>query len=364
MKKGILVCSGTSSVKNIGDYIQSVAQEQFIDSPYCFVERESLSQYESIEPVHVVMNAWYMWNPESFPPSQHIIPLYLSMHIRPQIADRMLSRNALEHLKRYEPIGARDLGTMRILQSKGVKSYFSGCLTLTLGEKYKSELKSGEIIFVDPYFELGCTYSRNRLIKIIRGFCLLIRHYPKAKRINKIFAHEFSSPLRRISLKLDQLIHVASFYHSYSSAFSDDILFNAIYINHTVNQSDFHDDNEKMEYARSLIRKYAAAKLVVSSRIHCVLPCVGVETPTIFINSEQLEKGNGRDGSSGRFEGLLDFMNTLLWTPQGIHLSEDEHKWLELNGDKISLQSKVEIRLDHYEKKNEMIERINEFFNE
>lgn len=363
MKKGILICSGTSSKKNIGDYIQSVAQEQFVDSPYCFVERETLSQFESNEPVHVVMNAWYMWNPDFFPPSKFIVPLYLSMHIMPRIADRMLSDDAIKHLKQYEPIGARDVGTMRILQSKGIKSYFSGCLTLTLGEKYKSETKSGEIIFVDPYFELGCTKSQNRLIRIFRGFYFLIKHYSKAKRIGKIFAHEFSSSFRRISPKIDQLMHVASFYHTYSTAFSDDILFNASYINHRVNQNDFHDDNEKMEYARSLIRRYAAAKLVVSSRIHCALPCVGVETPTIFINSEQLEKGKGRDGSSGRFEGLLDFMNTLLWTPQGIHLS-DEHKWLELNGDKISLQSKVKIRLDHYEKKNEMIERINKFFSE
>ena len=37
----------------------------------------------------------------------------------------------------------------------GIKSYFSSCLTLTLGIKYKSEEKSDEVIFVDPYYQLG-----------------------------------------------------------------------------------------------------------------------------------------------------------------------------------------------------------------
>lgn len=57
-----------------------------------------------------------------------------------------------------------------------------------------------------------------------------------------------------------------------------------------------------MEYAKYLIRKYAKAKLVVTSRIHCALPCLGIETPVIFVTSDNLEQGVGRSGSNGRLE--------------------------------------------------------------
>ena len=38
-RNGLLVCAGSGDVKNIGDYIQSVAQEQFYDRIDTYVER-------------------------------------------------------------------------------------------------------------------------------------------------------------------------------------------------------------------------------------------------------------------------------------------------------------------------------------
>ena len=324
MKNGLLICTGTSDTKNIGDYIQSVAQEQFYDHIDCYVEREHMDSFISDEKVKVIMNAWFMWNPQNFPPSQWIDPLCISMHIVPSIADVMLSEKSITYLKKCEPVGARDRNTQKILESKGIKSYFSGCLTLTLGLNYKSPIKDNNIYFVDPYYEFGNT--KNRFLKYINAILLVLRYKRKATIISKSFVLETVSRLSGISHKIDILAHAASFYATYSKAFSDDVLLNAKFITHVIVQSEFKNDDEKMEYARELIRKYAKAKLVVTSRIHCALPCLGVETPVIFVNSEELSDGKKRGGSNGRFEGLVDLLNTLTWTKNGVVNAKTDDK--------------------------------------
>ena len=44
-KNGVLVCAPSSLYKNIGDYVQSVAQEQFLPKTDCYVEREALNSF-------------------------------------------------------------------------------------------------------------------------------------------------------------------------------------------------------------------------------------------------------------------------------------------------------------------------------
>lgn len=154
---GLLVCKPTSYSKNIGDYIQSVAQELFYDKIDMYCEREELNRINASEKINLIMNGWFMWRPENFPPSECINPLFVSFHLVPSIADKFFTKETLEYLKRYEPIGARDLGTMELLEKYGVKSYFSSCLTLVLGMKYKCEKKNDEILFVDPYYRVAGT---------------------------------------------------------------------------------------------------------------------------------------------------------------------------------------------------------------
>ena len=326
---GILKCSGTGIVKNIGDYIQSVAQEQFWRHIDCFVERESLNTFSAKETVNVIMNAWFMWMPENFPPAPCINPLFISFHIVPKIAQRMLTNQSIEYLKKYEPIGARDTGTMDLLKDKGIKSYFSGCLTLTLGEKYKSEKKDNVIFFVDPYYELGGSRAANHLIRLLKALGYCIKYKKKVNRFIDHFVCE-STSFYRIFLNFEKRLKASSFYHAYSKFFSDEILFNAVYINHDIKQSDYPTDEIKMEYARTLINKYASAKLVVTSRIHCGLPCLGLETPVIFVTSDAL--GGDSVRSSGRFGGLIDLFHLAEWTQDGVRAVSEELTLLLKNG--------------------------------
>lgn len=355
---GLLVCAGEGQQKNIGDYIQSVAQEQFYDHIDRYVEREHLDKVDEQESVKVIMNAWFMWHPENFPPSPMVDPLFLSFHIVPDIAERLLTPQVIEYLKQYEPIGARDTNTKKILESYGIKSYFSGCLTLTLGLKYKSNVHNDTILFVDPYYELGGRAGLKGIKKVLLASWLLLKHFHKVMRLRKRFVAEFYSRLSRISVTLDRYLHCASFYDAYSQCFTDDVILNAEYIAHTVDQSLFKGNDDKMEYARELLKKYARAGLVVTSRIHCGLPCLGIETPVIFVSSEKLEGNSVRSG--GRFGGLIELFYTMRFTSSGVQFNDKSFSDL-IATKKISRKTSFKNKDDYKPLCNEMIRIVNVF---
>lgn len=311
---GILICAGEAKRKNIGDYVQSVAQEQFFQKVDTYVEREHLDTFESKDKVKLIMSAWFMRHPENFPPSPDINPLFVSFHIVPRIEIKFFSEKCINYLKQYEPIGARDTGTQEMLEKHGIKSYFSGCLTLTLGLKYKSQEKNDTVYFVDPFYELGG--GGKGLQKYFCALGMFLKHPVKILKLNKIFVAENRSSIQKISSKLDHILMCATFYDTYSTVFEDDVLLNATYVTHDLQQSIFSSEEEKMSYARNLINNYAKAKLVVTSRIHCGLPCLGVETPVIFVNSDSLASGIKRSG--GRFGGLINLFHTMYWTKSGV----------------------------------------------
>lgn len=354
---GILKCSGTGAFKNIGDYIQSVAQEQFWEHKDCYVERETLNTFEAKESVNVIMNGWFMWAPDNFPPSPAINPLFISFHIVPEIAQKLLTDQSIKYLKNYEPIGARDTGTMNILKNNGVESYFSGCLTLTLGKKYQSNKKNDNIFFVDPYFEFGGKLKQNPLKKHFKAWWYYIKNRNKVKKILKNFNYEFSS-LYRFWPSIEKKLMAASFYQSYSNFFSDDILQQAEFIQHNVKQIDFPTEESKIDYAKQLICKYATAKLVVTSRLHCGLPCLGLETPVIFVTSDALNGSSIR--SAGRFGGLIDLFHVAKWVPNTVKASSKELEELSLNG-KINLNTCLKNSTKYESLKNNLISTIEQW---
>ena len=64
-------------------------------------------------------------------------------------------------------------------------------------------------------------------------------------------------------------------------------------------------DEALLACAEALIKKYAAASLVVTSRLHCALPCLAVGTPVLFADGERL----GASSSNARFGGLIGLLN-------------------------------------------------------
>jgi exopolysaccharide biosynthesis predicted pyruvyltransferase EpsI len=58
--------------------------------------------------------------------------------------------------------------------------------------------------------------------------------------------------------------------------------------------------------AESVLKKYASAKLVVTSRLHCALPCLAFGTPVIFVRS-----GFKKEYDRCRLDGITDLFNTI-----------------------------------------------------
>ena len=351
---GILVCGGESTTKNIGDYIQSVAQEQFWRHVDCYVEREALNTIESSEPINVIMNAWYMWKPQNFPAASCINPLFVSMHVNSKIEREFFRTEVVDYLKKYEPIGARDKGTQRMLERHGVKSYFSACLTLTLGMTYKTEKKSDKIIFVDPYIFRKET-PRLIVKSLIKACWHLLKHPMKIHRLAKKTNYNFTR-ISNYSRWLDRHLCMASFYNTYCRLFSDEMLFNAEYVSHTISNVGVTDD-EKMQLARDLIKRYAEAKLVVTSRIHAALPCLAVETPVIFIPSEGLDATRE---NAGRFDGLEDLFNVIRWRNGELFVESESIKNNLING-KIFTTIKLDNPKTYEKYRDQLIKDVKEW---
>lgn len=291
--------------KNIGDYIQSLAAMQFTGPDVVLVEREHLHEYDGA-PLRMILNAYYMHHPQNWPPSNQIEPLLISIHINPHKAEEMLSDKGIEYFKRYEPIGCRDKGTEEILRLRGIETYFSGCLTLTLGNSFQHNPTEGKICFVDPFYRR----PRGRTLKsALRCAAFLFKNVGHLSTIIRI--------AKRLqgSVSPQAILSTAVFYNAYRSSFSDHLLENAEYVTHNVSEADFPTEMEKFSFAKNLVAKYSQCELVVTSRIHAALPCLGIETPVIFVTDDHFQR---KPSSQGRFEGILDLLNVLRYSDDGL----------------------------------------------
>lgn len=291
MKDALLSYQSYNNKFNIGDYIQSLAARQFLTEPIEYLNREKLNEYCG-ETLKLIMNGWFVHEPQNWPPSKDIVPSFVSFHINSVAKDALLSPESLEYFKKWEPIGCRDNETVRMLVQKGIKAYFTGCLTLTLGEKYESKERCDKIYFVDPHFE----YKKS-IVSLLSYLLVLLFNYKTIKKIS-------NSMLGGISLK--SLMKTTSFFKDYRKVFSESLLTKAIYVAQVINDSDFESDAEKFSYAEELIKKYAKAKFVVTSRIHCTLPCLALKTPVIYV-----ENKNQSETSYCRLDGLREFFNII-----------------------------------------------------
>ena len=311
--------------KNIGDYVQAVATRQFVDPIYTYVEQEEADQYypNDKKKIRLIMNGWFQWRAENWPPSEYVYPLLVSMHISPIRADALLTDDGIAFLKKYSPVGCRDYYTKNLLESKGIPAYFSACMTLTLGKNYAvPKEKHHGVYIVDPYFEIPDTVSEENGKKkyhignICKGIVAFIQHMPTVIKLGKDQFFKQYSPtgfLDRSESKLRPYYKAALFYKVYSKKFSRDLILNANYVTHwmDVDMSGKVTNDDLLNIAEDLIKKYASAHMVITSRIHAGLPCLGVGTPVVFIANEEVTSESGTFNTPGRLGGLVDFFRVL-----------------------------------------------------
>lgn len=319
VKNGLLVYSDKYELFNIGDYIQSLAARQFLEKVDTLVCREALRDYAG-EEIRLILNGWFTHEPDNWPPSSRIRPLFVSFHMNSVAQEKLTSDESISYLKKWGPIGCRDKDTVRLLRTFGVDAHFTGCLTLTLGLTWKRAPSDGAIYFVDPHFQV----KRDPIS--VMGFArTLLSNY---RVVSRIAARMFGS------VGIKSLLKSSAFYGCYRRLFSDEVLSRAIYVKQEIANVDAGDDQAKFGLAEKLLRQYASARFVVTSRIHCALPCLGIGTPVLYVEDQQQS-----ETSSCRLNGLRELFHVVK--------SDRGRLSSELSGEKITPEFSFNNKDDH-----------------
>ena len=260
---------------NLGDYIQSISAKKLIGNNSILIDRDSLKNYFD-KKVQLIVNGWFMENSGNWPPSNFIHPLFISFHINPIAKNKILSKEGVNYLKKYEPIGCRDIYTKKLLKTHNIDAYFSGCLTLTLNKADFIDNKNRNDILVISVFE--------RLIPIIK--CGKINYNNIINIIKYPFRYfKYLTANKRLKKKLDNLKSVK---------FTSQILNKKFSI------------KEKYVLAEEQLKDIANSKLVITSRIHSALPAVAFGIPVLFLND-----GLDHINHKSRIKGLDNYFYSI-----------------------------------------------------
>lgn len=256
---------------NLGDEIQTLAATQFLPRVDVLIERDRLHWYRNCPPVFVIFNGWFTHQP-SWPPPDSISPLFVAFHAA--MPELLVNKELVSYFKRHEPIGCRSMATLEAFRRIGVDAYFSGCLTLTIQREWVARTNQIYAVDVDPslYANLVPGDIKERIVHVSHEF-----PPPAANLLTKatwnfaylglrgVYKWDGGSLVRGAGERLNGLRH--SF---------------------------------RVSKARELLTLYSSAKLVITSRLHCALPCLALGTPVVL-----LRRGIESDP---RFAGLRELV--------------------------------------------------------
>lgn len=250
MKYGLVIYKTT---KNIGDDVQCFAARQFLPRLDVELDREHLDDVRSDEPIACIMNGWFLHEKWNWPPANCLIPHMVAFHYSEYekaqfygklIKTTFLSGLGLEYLKSWGPIGCRDLRTVELLKGLGVETYFTGCMTLTLPQMPKHPVEKPYICLVD---------------------------------LDKRSTEALRARAEAEGVEVREITHAITPYDP---------------------DTPWEVREEKV---RELLTVYRNATCVVTSRLHCALPCVSQETPVLLAR---------KDLDNVRFQPFTDFLHT------------------------------------------------------
>jgi Polysaccharide pyruvyl transferase len=224
---------------NIGDDIQTLAALNFLAKKN--IKEFTLVNRERLSdyegaPLLLIMNGWFMHDISMFPPAKNITPIFISFHCAKEL---LISENRA-YFKAHAPIGCRDTATMELFHRYDIPAYFTGCLTLYFDPVAE---KTGNVYAVDIN---GCPY--------IPPVAVSLAEYPDCLPLKHDLFHHFgpNDPLLRLNR------------------------------------------------AEKLLDRYRNAALVITTRLHAVLPCRAFGTRAKFIHARLLQ--------DPRFSGLQEVL--------------------------------------------------------
>ena len=221
---------------------------------------------------------------QNWPPSSSITPLFISFHLNPTAERGMLTTKGISYFKKHQPIGCRDYYTQKTLEKHGIKTYFSGCLTLSLKrEDFINVNQNREgVLVVSPFERL---LPQRDTIKLNKPKRLLLKGIQEIKQPFK--TNKYKRAINRLDAYLSQL--------------DEEVQFRT-----QLMPPKTLTEVERIKAAEEQLEAIATAKLVVTSRIHTALPAVAFGTPVLFL-SDGLEHPNQKS----RLEGMETFFRII-----------------------------------------------------
>jgi len=321
---------------NLGDDIQAWPAWQFwgrnVDA---VLERDTLEWWYPLgfdlkpeEKVAIIFNGWLTHNPRGWFPPQNLSPLFVSLHIAPEIAPKFFRPELVEYLSQFE-IGARDLATLDLLKSYGLKAYFSGCLTLTVSHWLSRTAPPKEfrplVVDLDEeamnYVPLEIrNASINSTQEISKQTSAVLKLIPKITQMR------WTKALKTILPR------------SFSDSFSYFVFRKILDMSPGVPKSPL----SRLVLAEERLRLLSGASLILTSRLHVALPAASLGVPVILVHPRLHE--------DPRFSGLSGLVNSYTleeFREVGYDLSYDKLTNPGL-GEIDSLKEAILARLNEY----------------
>lgn len=229
MKYGALVVTPLkkreSSFINIGDMIQTMAvldlyKEMGVNNDdIVLIDFNNVNEYKGeYILLPININLSLNWIVDIFPLPYNIIPVFLGLSF---FAAEKIPNDMIDYFRRYEPIGCRDEATMNMLRASGVLAYMFGCVTSVLPRR---ETKGSKIFLVD----------------------------------------------------------VPDSFVEYAKEFIEANKEDVVYLSHITNEGNVYSPKGALMIAEERMDLYKKeARLVISSRLHCICPCVASGIPVI-----------------------------------------------------------------------------------
>lgn len=210
-------------LNNAGDYIQSIAVERLLTPVRKRYDRDMLKMASPEFPSYVIMNGWFSHNPAyCLPASPNLIPVFWGFHITNW-------HNEWSYFLQDE-----------------VLAYFKKYEPIGCRDPYTAYMlkKNGIDTFVSKCLTLTLP---------------LRTEPPQTGYVYIVDAEHLKIP--------------------------DYIKKDAVYFTHSISVQ--HSEAIRWLYGRHLLYQYMKnAKLVITTRLHCLLPCIAMGIPVIFIGNE------------------------------------------------------------------------------
>lgn len=209
-------------LNNLGDHIQSIATERLLPGITQRFNRDTLAYANPTVPLSIVMNGWFSHHPETcLPRSVNLHPIFWGFHIT---------------------------------DTNDSWDYFS----------QKEVLR-----YLRQYEPIGCRdpYTAERLsalgVETFVSYCLTLTlpRREKEPENGKVFVVD------AFQVPLPEELKKESIYYTHISFFK-------------------YRDALKRLHAKQLLQLYRSeARLVVTTRLHCLLPCIAMGIPVVFFNN-------------------------------------------------------------------------------